>query len=124
MCGTNANNGHIMSIFRYENATDALPTSEMAPYTEACDADYALVPFWNAFVPSEPLISAGELGVSIQIGVQNNQPLIQWGINFSALEVNWEKPVVPTVLKDPYDEFPRIQNVIRMPDEGKVSAKI
>ena len=121
-CGTNANNGNIKSIFRYENATSALPTSTATPYTPQCAATYPLVPFWDSFVPAEPLIAAGQLSSSIQIGVRaDRQPLIQWGLNFSAINVNWETPVVQSVLKDPTAEFPRMQNLIRMPDAGNVS---
>lgn len=121
-CGTNANNGNIKSIFRYENATQALPNSTATPYTPQCSTDYPLVPFWDSFVPREPLIAAGQLSSAIQIGVRaDRQPLIQWGINFSAISVNWETPVVQTVLRDPGAKFPRRQNLIKMPDAGKVS---
>ena len=120
-CGTNANNGNIKSIFRYENATQALPNSTATPYTPQCGTDYPLVPFWDSFVPSEPLIAAGQLSTAIQVGVTaSRQPLVQWGINFSAISVNWETPVVQTVLRDPQAQFPRMQNLIRMPDAGKV----
>ena len=123
-CGTNANNGNIKSIFRYEgNATSAaLPTSSPKPYTQMCGTDYPLVPFWDSFVPSEPLIAAGQLSSSIQIGVRADRtPLVQWGINFSAISVDWETPVVSSVMQNPSMEFPRMQNLIRMPDAGRVS---
>lgn len=123
-CGTNANNGNIKSIFRYENAKDNVSTSQPAPRTPACDADYPLVPFWDAFVPSEPLIAAGQLSSAIQIGVRaDHQPLIQWGLNFSAINVNWENPTAQRVLDDPAAEFPRMENLIRMPDAGKVRSQ-
>lgn len=121
-CGTNANNGNIKAIFRYENASQALPTSSPKAYTPQCATDYPLVPFWDSFVPSEPLIAAGQLSSSIQVGVRADRtPLVQWGINFSAISVNWETPVVQAVLRDPEVQFPRMQNLIRMPDAGNVS---
>lgn len=122
-CGTCENNGNIKAIFRYVNATEELPTSVSAPYEEHCDVDYPLVPFWDAFVPSEPLIAAGQLSSAIQIGVRDDRsPLIEWGLNFSAMHVDWETPIAQKVWADPEAQFPRKQNLIRMPDEGKVRA--
>ena len=123
-CGTNANNGNIKSIFRYENSNETLPTSQPAsPAPQECRANYSLVPYWDSFVPSEPLIAAGQLSSSIQIGVQadGRTPLIQWGINFSAVDVSWEVPTVQAVLLNNSVEFPRNANLIRMPDENRVS---
>jgi len=120
-CGTNANNGNIKSIFSYSGATAGNPTSLATTYTQRCTDETSLVPFWDSYVPSTNLTADqfGILDVAIEIGVQTDgSSIVTWGVNFSALSVDWEKPILDYVLTD-NTSYPSTENLISLTNEGQ-----
>ena len=118
-CGRNLNNGNIKSIFRYKGAPDANPNSAAVSYTQSC-ANEKTVPYWDSFVPAEPVVNGGELDTAITIGVQaDGSAIVQWGINKSAMNVMWNEPVLEYVLQG-NDNFSKSQNLISLPTADMV----
>lgn len=117
-CGSVATNGNIKSIFSYTGATSGNPTSSATTYTQRCTDETNLTPFWNSFVPSGPLTST-ELDVGIAAGVNSqNDYVVTWGVNLSALSVQWEKPIRQYVLEGNVS-YPLSENLISLPNAGQ-----
>ncbi|QSZ31194.1 hypothetical protein DSL72_000757 [Monilinia vaccinii-corymbosi] len=115
-CGTNNNNGNIKSIFTYQGANGSTPTSTATPYTGRCTDERGLIPFWDSFVPSGPLSgNVDQLNVAIDIGVTADGPIVKWGINLTALDVDWNKPILQYVL-DGNNSWPKSENLISLPN--------
>ncbi|RDW60840.1 hypothetical protein BP6252_12223 [Coleophoma cylindrospora] len=118
-CGANNNNGNIKSIFTYAGAASTTPASSATTYTSRCTDETGLVPFWNSFVPSGPLANqTTELDVAIQVGADVNGQVVSWGVNFTALNVDWDKPIRQYVL-DGNNSFPKSENLISLPTAGQ-----
>ncbi|TGO84187.1 hypothetical protein BPOR_0537g00020 [Botrytis porri] len=118
-CGTNNNNGNIKSIFTYSGAASATPSSSATPYTGRCTDETGLIPFWDSFVPSGPLSgNVDQLNVAIDIGVDASGPIVTWGINLSAIDVDWKKPILQYVL-DGNNSWPASENLIELPNAAQ-----
>ena len=116
-CGLNANNGNIKSIFRYSGAPASNPTSSATAYTQSC-SDEVVVPFWDSFVPSEPLTNGGQLNTAINIGVQSGATTVKWGINTTAMNVMWDKPILQYV-QEGNTSYPAAANLISLPAQDQ-----
>nr|ALR81978.1 laccase [Scleromitrula shiraiana] len=113
-CGTNKNNGNIKGIFNYVGAASTTPTSTATPYTQRCTDEKGLIPFWDSFVPRGPLEAHVDiLDVAINIGVNTSGPIVTWGINLTAIDVNWDKPILEYVLEG-NNSWPHSENVIEL----------
>ncbi|KAM3081222.1 laccase, multicopper oxidase, benzenediol:oxygen oxidorectuctase [Clarireedia jacksonii] len=118
-CGANNNNGNIKSIFTYSGAASTTPSSTATPYTQRCTDETGLIPFWDSFVPSGPLSGNVDiLDVAINIGVSTSGPIVTWGINLTAIDVQWEKPILQYVLEG-NNSWPRSENLIELPNAGQ-----
>jgi hypothetical protein len=117
-CGLNANNGNIKSIFRYQGAPVANPTTTGPTYAQRC-SDEVVVPYWDSFVPKGPLEKGGDLNSAINIGVTAGNTVVTWGINTVAMNVNWNQPVLGQVF-DGNTTFDRSSNVITLPEADQV----
>ncbi|RDW60551.1 hypothetical protein BP6252_11934 [Coleophoma cylindrospora] len=118
-CGSNDNNGNIKSIFTYAGAAAGDPTSTPTTYTQRCTDETSLVPFWDSFIPSGPLVNFTQnLDVAINIGATANGSVITWGINFNSLDVVWEKPILEYV-KNGTSDWPTSENLIALPNAGE-----
>jgi hypothetical protein len=121
-CGANKNNGNIKAIFSYDGAPAGDPTSTATTYTQSC-ADEAphLVPSVKKNVPSDTFVSsAKELDVNFAVGVTSSGPVVQWNINGSIIDVDWEKPTLQYII-DGNNSFPRSLNLIEVPQPNTVS---
>ncbi|KAB8292934.1 hypothetical protein EYC80_007298 [Monilinia laxa] len=118
-CGSNTNNGNIKSIFTYSGANSTTPASTAIPYTGRCTDETGLIPFWDSFVPSGPLSgNVDQLNVAIDIGVTADGPIVTWGINLTALDVDWKKPILQYVL-DGNNSWPVSENLISLNNAGE-----
>lgn len=116
-CGGSKQNGNIKSIFSYSGVATGIPTSSSVAYAQRCTDETGLVPYWNSFVPSGPLTSS-QLDVAINVGVTQDGSIVTWGVNLSALSVQWEKPIRQYVL-DGNTSYPKSQNLISLPNAGQ-----
>lgn len=90
------------AIFRYETAPTTDPsTKTTVPKPSNCNDETQLVP-WSQFattVPSTEFISqAQHLSVDNGNGVAtNHQNVVKWGVNTSAIDVDWDTPILSHV---------------------------
>lgn len=118
-CGANSNTGNIKSIFTYTGAASTTPASTATPYTQRCTDETGLIPFWDSFVPSGPLSTNVDiLNVAINIGVNTEGPVVTWGVNLSAIDVMWEKPILQYVLEG-NNSWPASENLIELSNAGQ-----
>jgi hypothetical protein len=125
-CGNNANPNGIRAIIHYSNSNFGNPTSTAWDRTgvnaDRCtDESYQsdkLTPYWDSFVPSNPLLANPEL-LSVQAqeaGVRTDGATIfSWAINTTALNVTWEKPILEYV-QEGNTSYPHSENLINVPD--------
>jgi hypothetical protein len=120
-CGSN-NNPNIQSIFSYAGAADELPTStstNAAP--QNCNDETGLVPYVVKNVSSANFLSEFEtLDVLLDIGVQNGVSMVQWNVNGSMINVDWEDPTLSYVASG-NTTYPDDLNLIQLPTANTVS---
>lgn len=105
-CGGQANNGpdnddNIKSIFSYSGAPDADPTTTRdTPKVEDCE-DELTTPWVVNDVPQDQFEAAlGQLDVNFNVDqTAVAGPTVQWLINGSAMDIDWEKPTLQYVLQ-------------------------
>ncbi|CAD0099426.1 unnamed protein product [Aureobasidium mustum] len=125
-CTNNGNPHGIRAIIHYSNATFANPTSTAWDTTgdnaDRCtDESYnsdKLTPFWDSFVPDNALTANPEfLSVQAQeAGVtSDNKTIFRWAINTTALNVDWNKPILEYV-QEQNTSYPASENLINVPD--------
>ncbi|KAH0176565.1 laccase-like multicopper oxidase, partial [Aureobasidium melanogenum] len=77
-----------------------------------------LTPYWDSFVPDDALtanpaflsVGAQEAGVT-----SNNATIFRWAINTTALNVDWNKPILEYV-QEGNTSYPVSENLINVPD--------
>ena len=115
------NNGTGLSIFRYTGADAADPvTSSSQPSN--CDDVGPLVPWWPTTVPHEDFYSQAQaLDVDVELpGLgTNNQNLVVWGVNLTAIDIDWDMPVLSYVYSG-NKSYPSVENVISIPKRETV----
>lgn len=110
------NNGAGLSIFRYISADAADPVTSSSQLS-SCDDAGPLVPWWPTTVPQDEFYSQVQaLDVNVELpGLgTNNQNLVVWGINLTAIDVDWEMPVLSYVYSG-NKSYPFVENVISIP---------
>ena len=115
-----SNNFYGRSVFSYVGAAAGDPTTTAATKPGGCNDEAPLVPWVINNVPSDQFTSqAKSLQVNILIpGVNtNNQNIVTWGINSSAIDVDWETPTLSYVEKGNAN-YPSALNLIEIPNEG------
>jgi FtsP/CotA-like multicopper oxidase with cupredoxin domain len=120
-CGSNANNGNIKAIFSYSGAESGNPTTNATTYTEGCADEANLVPYVVKNVPSDSFISqVGELDIGFDTTINsNNQSVVQWNVNASVINVDWEKPTLSYVLEG-NTSYPASLNLIELDGVNQV----
>lgn len=119
-----ANNFYGRGIFQYADATAGDPTTSAfdAP-TTGCVDESPLVPWVPNTVPSTNFISQAK-NLNVDIGVEqvttNNQSIVVWGINMTAIDIDWEKPTLQYV-KDGNTNYPSVYNLVEIPKGQTVS---
>ena len=113
----NSNVNGTSAIFRYEDAPAVNPTSTGATKPNDCKEPAPLVPWVPNDVPSNTFTTqAQNLNVNVQnnTGVTSNQQnIIVWGINLTAIDVDWEKPILSYVQQKDTN-YPRSENLIEL----------
>ena len=109
-----------LSIFSYAGAPAGNPTSVNATKPVDCNEPAPLAPHWKTNIPSSNFTSqAAVLPVSTHTEtVQGNgKNIVYWGINTTAIDVDWEKPILSYV-KEKNFNFPKSENLIEIPTQG------
>jgi hypothetical protein len=98
------------------------PTSTATTYTQGCDDEAPhLIPFVKKNVPSSTFLSnAKELDVNFAVGVTAEGPVVQWNVNGSVIDVDWEKPTLQYVI-DGNTSYPSSLNLIDVPQANTVN---
>ncbi|KAF2786927.1 multicopper oxidase [Melanomma pulvis-pyrius CBS 109.77] len=109
------------SVFSYDTVTVADPTSTAFTIPTVCKDESPLVPWVaNTVGSSDDFIKqAGNLQVDLsrQQITTNGQNIVVWGINLTAINVNWDKPTLQYV-KDKNTSYPKSFSLIDIPNEG------
>lgn len=113
-----ANNGHGRAIFSYVGATAGDPSSSAWPApTTGCVDESPLTAWVSNSVPSSGFLSqAKNLNVNLQVEqvTTNNQSIVVWGINMTAIDIDWEKPTLQYV-KNGSTNYPSSYNLVEIP---------
>lgn len=115
----NPNGG--LAIFSYSGIKVATPTTTSNATDPGCNEPAPLTPWVPNTVGSSSdfIQQAKELDVAFPaLGVTSNgQNILQWGISASALDVQWEKPIMSYLLEN-NRTWPSTENLIEIPNEG------
>lgn len=112
-----------MSIFTYEGASSADPTTNGTTYTEGCTDQTGLIPWYKKDVPSDQFqAQSTSLDVLMSVGTNaswsNGQSVVQWSFDNNLMVVDWEKPTLEYVF-DGESNFTSTQNVIELPNANE-----
>lgn len=110
------------SIFSYEGAATADPTtSPLSPRPANCLDESPLIPNFATTVPSDAFnTQVKTLPVQKGTVTTNGQNIVSWGINFTAIDVDWEKPTYSYVIEK-NTSYPSTANLIQISRENIVS---
>ena len=115
-CG-NVNGFSGLSIFTYSGTTVANPTTTAWGGNFACVEPSPLAPWWNTTVSSTNFNSqVGDLEINIdqeQVAT-NGQNIVVWGVNLTAIDVDWEMPTLEYVATG-NTSYPQDLNLIELP---------
>lgn len=119
-CGSNANNGNILSIFSYEGHETETPISQGSGYQQRCTDEQDLTPYWNSYVPTGQVAdNMTPLDTWLNQTTSSDGTLtLYWNVNGSSLNAEWEKPTLDYV-KNNQQDFPTRANIIELPRAGQ-----
>jgi FtsP/CotA-like multicopper oxidase with cupredoxin domain len=112
-----SNNFYGRSIFTYSDATEAVPTTKATTIPSVCQDESPLVPWWKTTVPSSDFdnqVRDLEVDINVEQVATNNQSIVVWGINLTAIDIAWEKPTLQYVI-DGNTSYPTSYNLIELP---------
>lgn len=120
-CASNTNQ-NALSIFSYDGAGAGDPTSTAATKPNDCINEGPPVPWVPNTVPSDAFTSqVKSLQVNIGPGVDSNgQNIVVWGVNLSAIDVDWLKPTYSYIIAGDTN-YPSTENLIAIPNANTVS---
>jgi FtsP/CotA-like multicopper oxidase with cupredoxin domain len=111
LCGA-SNNPQPASIFRYDGAADALPTDPgTAPVSAECQDRVDFVPVVVRTADETNLLSDAADPAHNQAVALNFTIPFTWTVNSSAVNVDWDMPVLSYVLEG-NTSYPRSENLI------------
>ncbi|KAK7518617.1 putative multicopper oxidase, type 1 [Phyllosticta citriasiana] len=111
---TSALNGK--AIFKYDGAPAGDPATTNTPQPGGCDEPLP-TPVVPNTVPSATFMSqVKNLGVDLTVSnvTTNQQNIVFWGINMTAIDIDWEKPTIQYVM-DKNTTYPHTYNLIELP---------
>ncbi|KAK4628929.1 Laccase-3 [Fulvia fulva] len=122
-CGSNFQNGNILSIFSYEGFESSTPESTATAYTQRCTDETEITSYWNSYIPRGEIVSPSsfaQLDTAINQSTQSDDSInLFWQVNGSPLKVDWLQPTLKS-LRDGNDAaWPRSANMIELPSEGQ-----
>ena len=115
-----SNNFYGRSIFTYSGTQVADPTTSGTTAPNVCHDESPLAPWWNTTVPSSDFSSQVEalyVDIDVQQVTTNNKSIVVWGINLTAIDIDWEKPTLEYVVTS-NTSYPHVDNLIELPTAG------
>ena len=114
----NTNTRGSAAIFSYDGAPAGEPTSTGVPKPVDCNEPSPLVPYVPNNVLKDTFVSqAKTLPINATKGesnlTTNNQNIVYWGINSTAIDVDWKKPILSYVQEGNTD-YPVTENIIEL----------
>lgn len=118
-CGSNFQNGNILSIFSYEGHESETPSSSATDYTQRCTDETELVPYWNSYVPQGTIVSDfTTLDTAINQSTASDGSLtLYWQVNGVHLQADWSAPTVRSVANGDDSDWATSAGIIEL-DEG------
>ncbi|KAB5577568.1 laccase-2 [Coniochaeta sp. 2T2.1] len=113
LCGA-SNNLYPASIFSYQGAPTSLPTNRGSPVNADCHDSTGFTPIISRSAdPSTFAANEKELSVALTTAVTNRGTIFSWQVNGSAMDVQWEKPILQYIAEGNFS-FPRAANVVEI----------
>lgn len=117
-CDAFPNQSPALAIVRYDGAPDSNPTSDSTVTSTDCAGPGVLTPWVSNTVGSVDEFKAQardlELGAYLPGATTNKQNIVYWGINSTAIDVQWNNPILEYV-KTGNTSYPVTENVIELP---------
>lgn len=102
------------AIFSYDGAPDGLPTDTGTPITADCSDSTGFEPVVvRNLDPSTFEATEKHLDVNLTQAVTSRGNVFQWTVNQSAIDVQWDKPILQYVAEKNFS-FPREANVVEL----------
>lgn len=117
------NDGVGLGIFSYSTVKKVATPTTSSTYTNGgvCDEPSPLTPWVPNQVGDEStfIAQASDLDVSLLLPYTgtNNQSIVVWGVNASAMDISWSKPTLTYVMNGDTN-FPVTENLIELATEG------
>ena len=111
------------SIVSYSDAPDGEPSTEAFPSPNTCEDPEEIMPWVPNDVPEELFTSQVrtlEVDLTEEQLTTNGENLVFWGVNMSAMDVEWVKPTLEYVMEG-NTSYPRRANLIEIPNSATVS---
>ena len=118
-CGSNFNNGNIRAIFAYTGHETETPISSAYTYTQTCNNQTGLVPYWNSYVPQGRrgwYVHRARHIAAAAAGKRWFHHHLLAGQRLGARR-DWEKPTFEYV-RSGDTSYPNLGNIIQLPNEG------
>lgn len=108
-CAGNGLAGNVLSIIRYENATETEPTTVNTWQKPTGCYDETVRPYVNNTVPRDQFLEAlGTISMDFNVTTTSSGgALVQWLINGSDIRVDWERPTLGQVLDGNFTFAPK-----------------
>lgn len=114
-----SNNFYGRSVFTYDTVSYAEPSSTAFSIPSVCKDESPLVPWVANTVGSSDAFISQASNLNIDLAVEqvasNGQNVVFWGVNMSAINVNWDKPTLQYI-KDKNTDYPTALNLIEIPN--------
>ena len=109
-------------VFRYEGAAGGDPTTSSTVTSGGCTVPGVLTPYVPNTVGNEAEFKAqaSNLNVNLELPgtTSNNQNIVVWGVNLTAIAIQWDRPTLDYV-KSGDTEYPTAANVIEVTDANE-----
>ncbi|KAF2203973.1 putative multicopper oxidase, type 1 [Delitschia confertaspora ATCC 74209] len=115
-----ANNGHGRSILNYAGVGLSDPSTSEAIVPTGCKDESPLVPWVPNTVSSTAFVEQVknlQVDLTKEQVTTNGQNIVVWGVNMTAINVDWEKPTLEYV-KTGNSSYPQVFNLIEIPNSG------
>lgn len=119
LCGSSSN-PKPAAIFSYKNAPNALPTNRgTVPPDSLCDDTPRHTPVLTRSAPIAAFSPTSQ-NLPVSFVVDTSATMVEWRVNGSAVNVQWDKPTLQYVLEG-NTSYPRNANVVPVPGGNLVS---
>ena len=114
-------NTNATAIIRYDGAPNVAPTTTPTFILNGCNPPGDLVPVFPNDVGDidqfQSQVRNLTVGLNVPGTTTNNQNIVTWAINFTAIDVQWETPTLEYV-RSGNTSYPTTANLIELPNEG------